>query len=203
MTVWQVAVGGNLLIGVAYGAIAYLVLRGLGRTGQLRANRLGLATGLIFLICGIHHGWHAVQLLLPTLGVADAGSLALREAWPWESAVLDVLSGAVAIFYLSLRGQYAGLLAGAGMYEDLRARERQALEINDNIVQGLARVKWALEAHRHEEAQAAADATLAEAQRMVTDLLMAGTPDGALQAGRLRREASLGSSARPAAPAAD
>ena len=74
-----------------------------------------------------------------------------------------------------------------------RARERQALEINDNIVQGLARVKWALEGHRPEEAQAAADETLAEAQKMVTDLLMSDTSDGALQAGQLRRDLPAGS----------
>ena len=51
------------------------------------------------------------------------------------------------------------------------ARRRQALEINDNIVQGLTRVKWALEAQRHDDARAAADETLAEAQEMVTGLL--------------------------------
>ena len=69
-----------------------------------------------------------------------------------------------------------------------QARQRAALEINDNIVQGLARVKWALEGHRPQEAQAAADETLAEAQKMVTDLLMSDATDGALEAGRLRRD---------------
>ena len=69
-----------------------------------------------------------------------------------------------------------------------RARRRQALEINDNIVQGLTRVKWALEGHRLKEAQAAADETLAEAQRMVTELLTSDSPDGALRADRPGRE---------------
>jgi hypothetical protein len=71
---------------------------------------------------------------------------------------------------------------------EIRSDQRQALEINDNIVQGLARVKWALEAQRLQDAQKAADETLAEAQKMVTDLLVADSPDGALQAGRLRRD---------------
>jgi uncharacterized membrane-anchored protein len=87
--------------------------------------------------------------------------------------------------------------ADAGRAEGVRARERQALEINDNIVQGLARVKWALEANDLEAARTAADETLAEAQKMVTDLLMADSEDGVLHAGRLRRDAPAGSPASP------
>ena len=72
--------------------------------------------------------------------------------------------------------------------EVLRARERQALEINDSIVQGLTRVKWALEAKRPEEAHAAADEALAQAQKMVTDLLVAHSERG-LHGRRLYRQA--------------
>ena len=60
-----------------------------------------------------------------------------------------------------------------------RTRRRQALELNDCIVQGLARVKWALEARRPEEARDAADHTLAEAQKMVSDLLAPRPAGGA------------------------
>lgn len=81
---------------------------------------------------------------------------------------------------------------------EARERERQALQINDNIVQGLARVKWALEAHQYEEARAAADRTLAQAQKMVTDLLMAqGGLDEELDVARLRRDAPAGAMPTP------
>jgi hypothetical protein len=83
---------------------------------------------------------------------------------------------------------------GAGSEDELGARERQALQINDNIVQGLARVKWALEAGDVEAAKAAADETLGEAQRMVTDLLMSRSGDGSLNAGHLRRDVPAGAS---------
>lgn len=63
----------------------------------------------------------------------------------------------------------------------LRWRRRLGLRINDGIVQGLARARWALETRRYDEAQAAADETLAEAQRIVTALL---TPAAARGAGR-------------------
>ena len=189
---WQFVTGANLVIALAYLAIAGIVLLGLTRTGQLTSNKLGFVMGLIFLSCGVHHGSHAVHMLLPTFGIDDPHAYAMREAWHWPTAVWDVASAVVAVYYLSLRRLYTGLLANVSMFEDLRARERQALEINDNIVQGLVRVKWALEADRRDEATTAADYALADAQRMVTDLLMAQTADRALQAGRLRRESPAG-----------
>lgn len=56
-------------------------------------------------------------------------------------------------------------------------RERQALDLHDAVVQGLVRVSWALEAGAPEHARTAVDATLSEAQAMVSDLLEAH-PDG-------------------------
>ena len=174
MNASQVVTGANLVVAAAYLAIAYLVLAGLAKTRQLPVNRLGLATGLIFLTGAVHHG-----------------AVAIASEWQWPAAVWDLLSAAVATYYLSLRGQYAS----AGMFDDMRARQQQALEINDNIVQGLARVKWALEGNRLVEAHTAADQTLADAQKMVTDLLMAESGDGTLESGRLRRDAPAGAPA--------
>lgn len=183
---WQVVTGASLVIGLAYLGISFLVLRGLAATHQLRTNRLGLATGLIFLSCAVHHGSHAVHMLLPAFGIDDAAALAMREAWHWPGAAWDVAGAVVAVLYLSLRSSYAGPAATASMFDDHRAREHQAREINDSIVQGLTRVKWALEADRVEDARAAADDTLADAQRMITDLLDESTSDD-LGPGALRR----------------
>jgi hypothetical protein len=41
--------------------------------------------------------------------------------------------GIVGLYYLSLRGSYASVLRGAQTFEDLKVRQRQALEINDNM----------------------------------------------------------------------
>ena len=114
------------------------------------------------------------------------------SAWQIVTVATVVMAAAsVAISYLVVRRFAARLRATA--QADLRARERQALEINDNIVQGLARVKWALEARQEEEALTAADETLAEAQRMVTDLLMAQDREGGdLTVARLRRDVPAG-----------
>jgi hypothetical protein len=61
-------------------------------------------------------------------------------------------------------------------------------------------VKWALESQRTTEAAEAADRTLAEAQKMVTDLLMAQSPDGKLQVSRLRRQEPAGAAGGAVAP---
>lgn len=183
---WELSTAANLVIGGAYLAIAYIIFSGLARTGQFSSNRLGLATGLIFLTCGVHHGTHSVHMLLPTFGIEDSQGLALREAWHWPMVGWDILGAAVALFYLSLRGSYASVLRGAQLFEDLKARERQAVEINDNIVQGLSVAKYALEQGRDEQSREAVEETLRSARVLITELL--GEDEIALGPGEIRRD---------------
>jgi hypothetical protein len=186
---WQISTGANLVIGLAYLAIAYIIISGLIKTEQFSTNRLGLATGLIFVTCGIHHGTHAVHMLLPSLGVNDANALALRESWHWPSVAWDVLGAGVALFYLSLRGSYASVLRGAQLFEDLKVRERQALEINDNIVQGLSVAKYALDQGKDETSRRAVEDTLKKARNLITELLgEEGSEIELAKPGELRRQ---------------
>lgn len=77
----------------------------------------------------------------------------------------------------------------------LAARERQALDIHDNVVQGLTQVNWALEAGAYDVAREAARIALADAQEMVGGLLE-DHPDGhAFGPGSLRRGAASGGAA--------
>jgi len=185
---WQIVTAANAVIGLAYLAIAWLVASGLVKSGQLGVNTLGLATALIFLSCGVHHGTHALHMLLPSLGVDDPQAIALREAWHWPSAVWDIASAAVAVFYLSLRGSYGDAMRGPQMFEDLRRREQQALEINDNIVQGLTVARYALEQGREAQSKEAVERTLTEARGIITELLGAEGVQRDVRPGRLRRE---------------
>jgi signal transduction histidine kinase len=57
-----------------------------------------------------------------------------------------------------------------------RERETAALDIHDNIVQGLAEVQMALDVGRTEQARDAVDRTMAQARRIVTDLMGAPAP---------------------------
>ena len=93
----------------------------------------------------------------------------------------------LALFALALFGGLYFLRRALETNAELERRElneRHAVEINDNIIQGLALAKYKLEAG---EGQASADQvsdTLREAQRLVSKLL----GDAEVQAGQLRRE---------------
>ena len=103
-----------------------------------------------------------------------------------------------AAFALALFGGLFFLQRALRANAELQRRElneRHAVEINDNIIQGLALAKYRLQAG---EGQASADQvseTLREAQRLVSNLL----GDAEVQAGQLRREVAAETS-RPEPP---
>jgi hypothetical protein len=193
---WQVITAANAVVALAYLAIATIIFRGLRGGDQLWSNRLGTATAFIFLTCGVHHGSHSVHMLLPSFGVDDPQALALREGWHWPSAVWDVFAAGVGVYYLSLRKSYASVLRGAQMFEDLRERERQAVEINDNIVQGLTVAKYALEVGRDDQSRKAVEDTLRKSQELISQLL--GDDDDGVKPGHMRRAAPASVDASPA-----
>jgi hypothetical protein len=75
------------------------------------------------------------------------------------------------------------LLANAEL-QRRELNERHAVEINDNIIQGLALAKYQLEAGQGRASADQVSETLREAQRLVSNLL----GDAEVQAGQLRRE---------------
>jgi hypothetical protein len=187
MKVWQIVTAENLVVAAAYFAIAYIILTGLAKSGQIRTNRLGLATGLIFFTCGVHHGAHSVHMLLPLVGIDKQHGMLMRQAWDWHVGVWDLLTAVVGVYYLTLRGSYASVLRGAQMFEDMKVRQRQALEINDNIVQGLAVAQYELERGDDKRSHQAIEETLRKARALITELLGERESDGALAPGDLRR----------------
>lgn len=62
------------------------------------------------------------------------------------------------------------------LHEARELRHKQAIEINDSLVQGMAAAKWALEAGRTEAGLAALEQTLDQGQRLVSDLIREATP---------------------------
>jgi hypothetical protein len=191
---WVLGAVANLGIAVSYVGISLAIAIPLIRDHQLRANRLGTATAVIFMTCAVHHGGHAVKAVIPflniwhNLGISTATGLYTRLAWDPQAVVWDVVSLLVAIYYFSLRRTYAPLMHGAKLFEDLRERQRQALEINDNIVQGLAQAQLALHLGDDTESEEAIAGTLAAARHIITDLLRQSGSDGMqFAAGDLRR----------------
>ncbi len=168
---WYVGMVCNAGIGIAYLFISLAIAIPLARSNQLRANPLGAATAAIFLTCAVHHGSHAVHMLLPSLGIADERGLAMRQAWDWPLSLWDVVGLLVAIYYWTLRRNYGSLMRGAQLFEDLRKREQQALELNDSVLQGLVVAKLALDLNDVPRAHAALTTSIGSASHIITDLL--------------------------------
>ncbi|WNV75193.1 EAL domain-containing protein [Geodermatophilus sp. DSM 44513] len=129
---WQLSAAGGGVIAVAYFAIAVAIFRPLARTGQLRSNRLGTATGLIFFSCGVGHAIHAAHLL-PLPGVEAHHLHMLRASLPWHDTLWMLLTAAVAVYYWSLRRTYGALLGGAALFADLKEKEA-ALSANRQLL---------------------------------------------------------------------
>ncbi|MGH2513124.1 MAG: hypothetical protein ACRDGQ_10595, partial [Candidatus Limnocylindrales bacterium] len=100
-----------------------------------------------------------------------ASAVATAPAWNWYSATWDVFGAGIGLYYVTLRKTYGSLMRGPALFEDLKEQQVRALEINDNIVQGLTVAYLALELDDEEKSAIALDATLASARAMISDLL--------------------------------
>lgn len=124
--------------------------------------------------------------------LTDPGSLGARSKGNDELEVLEYPFGCLAIkttphtpFFgqddIDLLGSL-GLLTNLALQRlekvelerevaDLHARRRQALEINDNVVQGLAVAHYAFELGQEEKGRQAVSEALAAARRIIGDLV--------------------------------
>lgn len=190
MSWWYVGAIANVVILAAYLAIAYSIIRNLLPERRWRNNPLAVATAAIFFTCAVHHGSHPVHQLLPALGVEEHTGLAMREAFDdWHVSTWDIVTAAVGVWYWTLRNRFPALVRSSALFEDVIARERQALEIHDNVVQGLATAKLAFEMDDGDRGMRALDQTLAASRKIITDLLGG---DGVALAGNLRRNEAAG-----------
>ena len=108
----------------------------------------------------------------------------------WWQVAAALNAAVLAYLILAVRSQRR--VAPPSPSGDLQRREQQALEIQDNIVQGLTTAKLALEMDDRDTALRALDETLVSARRIISTLL-AGTPaEHRLEAGDLRRNEPAG-----------
>jgi hypothetical protein len=187
---WTTGLIANTVVAVAYLSISTVIAVSLVRSGQARSNPLGAATAAIFLTCAVHHGSHTIHMAMPWFGVEGSRGLAMRASYDPGMAGWDVVTAGVGVYYWTLRRSYAPLMRGAKLFEDLRQREQQALELNDNVLQGLVVAKMALDLGQPAKAQEALETSIASASRMITDLL--GPDRRSSSAGLLRSSAALG-----------
>jgi hypothetical protein len=191
---WRIGLSANAVLAIAYLMIAWAIVKPLVQHRQLRSNPLGAATAAIFLTCAVHHGGHVVHMMLPLVGIESSQGYAMRAAYDWEAAIWDIVGALVGIYYWTLRRTYGPLMRGAQLFEDMRQREQEALELNDGVLQGLVVAKMALDLDQHEKARAALDASITVASRMISDLL---GPASARETGDLLRSRAAAISEDP------
>lgn len=193
METWTLSLGANGVIAIAYFIIAWTIMSGIGRSGQIFANPLGVATGFIFLSCSIGHAAHAIHLVLPIWGLEVAEGLAARQHFAdWHIWAIDGFTAGMAIWYLSLRSRFPALVRGSKLFEDVRQRQAQALEIHDNVVQGLAEAKLSIERGEQEAGLEKLGETLERSRKIITDLMGTEGSEIELGPGDLRRRAAAG-----------
>jgi methyl-accepting chemotaxis protein len=141
--------------------------------------------GLAIAFVALHHGF--AGSLDPT-GVYNH-SAAVNSPWKWGliHGALVLFASAANVYAWRLNEESAGEAeAYRRRLEENKRRRQSALEINDNVVQGLAVITSALALGEQEMARAAAERTIAAARVIMSDLLD-DDPD-AIVAGTLRRE---------------
>jgi hypothetical protein len=184
---WELGAAANGLLFAAYMVITLSIVVPLIKSDQLRTNHLGAATGAIFFSCGVGHGLHFLHLIGPSIGIDETVGAAARVSTEWHIVLWDSLTGLIGLYYVSLRKTYGSLMKGAALFDDMKEKQRQALEINDNIVQGLVVAETALALDEQEQSAAALEKTLAAARQIISDLLGEMGTEVRLGPGDLRR----------------
>ena len=178
---WMLTAAANAIIVVIYALVAVSMIHAIIDGRQLRSNPVLTAMAAIFVTCTLGHGAHlahatfAVGAFWGVEGSA-ASELVRAEFGDVRLLVWDSFTAVVAIFFFTLRSRLAVVYRGAAFCEDMAERERQALEMHDNIVQGLAQAKMALDLGDREEGARAIESTLAASRRIMSGLLGEATP---------------------------
>ena len=185
---WIAGLVTNGIITLAFGAVAGLIAYDLSRERQWAGNPLAAATVVLYLSCSGSHGVRTLQLLDPLLGQGSVAGFAAQFEYGWiHMSGLDAITAFAGLWYWTMRAKFPNLVRGTAVFEDLRMRQTRALEINDNIVQGLAEAKLALEMDEGEISRERLDNTLAKAKRIITDLLGQEEVAAMAKPGGLRR----------------
>jgi hypothetical protein len=187
---WIITVVGNATVALAYAVIAFFIGRGLSQTDQWRQNRLAVATFLIFTTCSIGHALHAQHILSGLSAAHGLDRHGVLATWP--GALMETLTALIALYYLSLRSRFGILLAGKRLFDDLDDRQRTALEVHDDVIQGLVSAKLALDLGDAGEASRVIEHALGNSRRVVDRLMAPVTASGGMRPGGLRRRRPAG-----------
>lgn len=160
---WAIAVAVALFVAVF--AVRLLIGDAQDAVGLLYALPVALVAVAFGRAAGVAAGLLAVVLVLSWAVALEVDLTALG----WASRVVPLL------LLGGLLGDASDRLALAGArqlaMDAAEQRHREATEINDTLIQGMAAAKWALEAGRYEVGLSTLDATLEVGHELVSKLL--------------------------------
>ncbi len=162
---WQLALATNLVIAVAYAGVAHHIGVHLTRTHQWRQNLLATTVAIFFASCSVNHLAHSARLLLQP---------EWRTIWSWHMLAVDLLTAVFGLWYFYERFRSPEMSRGAALFEDSAVRRHDAMEIQDNVVQGLIAARYALDRGDARAADAAVETAVASARHVITELLPPG-----------------------------
>ena len=146
--------------------------------------------GLAIAYVAVHHG--IASTMFPTSVFNHYA--ALNNPWKWAVIhAVFVLGASAANLYAWRFNEEAAAETEAyrARAEEGERRRQAALEINDNIVQGLAVITSSLALGKQDLAAATADRTITAARTIITDLL--GDASAPITPGSLRRSSAVSS----------
>ncbi len=143
---WWVGFALSTITAIAFLAIGWRLASSLRGSGHIRRNPLALATGAIFISCGGGHLIHSIQMLYLYATASSVGLAARVHYMDWHLWLVDGFTAIAGILYWAQRRRFPGMVRGAALYEDLRERKQDALELNDTVVQNLNAARLSLRA---------------------------------------------------------
>ena len=164
---WQLGIAANGVIALAYAAIASAILRPLFRNRALSDNPLTTATGFIFASCSAGHAGHLLHLV-GTPGLSDTvETQGARLGYDIHLLLVDLATAIIAVTFWSLRARADAVESDAPLFDETAVARRQALQVNEQVVQGLALANYLLETDEAEHAEAVIRDTLEKARTIV------------------------------------
>ena len=173
------------------GLLLLAALAGISALALSRSEPLAYVVFPLLIWAGLRlgpHGAATANLIVAVIAVAYTanGHGGFVEGTRDDSLLLSqTFMGVAAVTSLLLAGIAAERQRAVA--ESIAMRRREALEINDNIVQGLTVAQYASQSGRHDLAGDALETTLADARKMIGELVADLPPDTLARPGALRR----------------
>ena len=145
-TWWQLSMVANGVIGVASMVMVALIVARLVRLGQLRTNRLAVATLIVFGVLGLQRLFQVSYQVVNLLG--DDATFADRQRNVWWLALWQVLIALVAVYLFAHGKAYGRLLIQAFLFDSFAQKQRvEALEEKQRLNEARAEAERERDKH--------------------------------------------------------